>query len=143
MCVSRKLAFSYSRWFWFGFDCLGVVWLVLLWGGVVGFCLGCLAALVGCGWGFCFALFWFWVLFCSKSLASAKLFCVLRFFLFPYKYMELQIATIEFELHGIYGGLDPCLLVLKMYSIRQLKCRDTDKPYGRELSRVFEQCSFL
>lgn len=53
--------------------------------------------------------------------------------------MELQI---EFKLHGIYGDLAPCLLVLKIYEIRQSKCRDTDKPYGRELSRVFKQYSF-
>lgn len=33
-------------------------------------------------------------------------------------------------------GFAPYLLALKMYKIRLLKCKDTDGPYGRELSRV-------
>lgn len=33
-------------------------------------------------------------------------------------------------------GFASYLLVLKMYKIRLLKCKDTDGPYGRELSRV-------
>lgn len=62
---------------------------------------------------------------------------------FPSKNTDLQITTIEFRLHGINEGSAPCLLVLKIHEIRQLKCRDTDKPYGRELSRVLKQHSFF
>lgn len=36
-------------------------------------------------------------------------------------------------------GFAPYLLVFKMYKIRLLKCKDTDGPYGRELSGVLQE----
>lgn len=55
------------------------------------------------------------------------------------KKKNLPIYTVQSVLYASSDvGFASYLLVLKRYKIRLLKCKDTDGPYGRELSRVLQ-----